>query len=169
MTLPVLATYATRAGSTAEVAHTVADVLRERGLQVDLQPVTNVHSVEAYSAVAVGAPLYMGRLHREVRAFLSAHRTELTQMPVALFVLGPVQHEEKDWKGARAQLDNEMRRMPWLKPISIQLLGGKFDPAKLRFPFSIFLRGMQPRDIRDWSAIRTMAGNFAASFEPSLH
>jgi menaquinone-dependent protoporphyrinogen oxidase len=97
----VLITYATRSGSTEEVALAVGQTLRESGVAVETQPVRSVQALERYSATVLGAPLYMGRFHKDARRFLSARRNALTKMPVALFVLGPVQKDEKDWAGAR--------------------------------------------------------------------
>lgn len=133
----VLVSYATRTGSTEEVARAVADVLRQDGLAVEVQPVRDVHSVEQYGAVVLGAPLYMSRLHKDARGFLSAHRLALMKVPVALLVLGPVQKVQKDWTGARQQLDNELTKFPWLSPVAQYIVGGKFDATKLGFPFSL--------------------------------
>ena len=49
----ILVVYATRYGSTQEVAEAVAGTLRERGLEVDLQPMRNVRSLEGYRAVVL--------------------------------------------------------------------------------------------------------------------
>ena len=55
----ILVTYATRYGSTQEVAEKVAATLRESGLAVDVQPAKQVRTLDGYRAVVVGAPLYM--------------------------------------------------------------------------------------------------------------
>lgn len=164
----VLVSYATRYGSTEEVALAVAKTLRESGVAVETQPIRNVQSLERYGAVVLGAPLYMGRLHKDARRFLSTNRNALTKMPVALFVLGPVQTDAKDWTGARAQLKKELERFPWLAPVSQEILGGKFDPAKLGFPFSLFppLRKLPAGDTRDWTAIQTWASDLALVLQP---
>ena len=109
----VLVPYATRYGSTEEVALAVAQTLRESGVAVETQPVRNVQTLARYGAIVLGVPLYMGRFHKDARRFLSAHRNTLIEMPVALFVLGPVQTEEKDWAGARTQLKKELAKYPW--------------------------------------------------------
>lgn len=96
METPVLVTYATRMGSTEEVALAVADTLRENGLAVEVQPVRVVRLVERYGAVVLAAALYMGRLHKDARHFLVAHRGGLMELPVVLFVLGPVSIAKKD-------------------------------------------------------------------------
>ncbi len=134
----VLVTYATRSGSAEEVAREVAETLLECGIAVETQPIRNVRSLERYGAVVLGAPLYLSRLHKDARRFLAAQRDALVKMPVALFVLGPVQKDEKDWTGARAQLEKELAKFSWFSAVSQQILGGRFDSAKLGFPFSLF-------------------------------
>ena len=159
----VLVTFATRFGSTAETAQVVAQTLRERGLTVELEPIRCVASAERYSAIVLGAALYMGRLHKDARRFLSAQRGALGRIPVALFVPGPVKKREKDWVGVQQQLDKELTRFPWLSPAACHIVGGAFDPAKLGFPFNLFppLRKMPASDGRDWSAIRAWASDLA--------
>jgi menaquinone-dependent protoporphyrinogen oxidase len=166
----VLVTYATRYGSTQEVAQAIAETLRQNGVAVETQPIRSIGSIERYSAAVLGVPLYMGRMHKDARRFLAAHRNALTKMPVALFVLGPVQKDEKDWAGARTQLEKELAKYPWFSPVSQQILGGKFDPAKLGFPFSLFppLRRLPAGDARDWTAIRAWASDLAVSLQPTL-
>jgi menaquinone-dependent protoporphyrinogen oxidase len=162
----VLVAYATRAGSTEEVAQTLAEVLRSRDLAVDVRPATDVNSVETYSAVVIAVALYMGKMHKDVRRFLSMHRIALTKTPVALFVLGPVQKEEKDWIGAQKQLDEELRNFPWLSPVDQHIVGGRFDPAKLGFPFNLIpaMRKMPASDALDWNLIREQANGLAERF-----
>ncbi len=164
----VLVTYATRSGSTAEVAQAVAQTLRENSVAVEIQPIHSVHSLEKYAAVVLGVPLYIGRFHKDARRFLAANRSALMKVPVALFVLGPAQKEEKDWTGAQTQLQKELAKFPWLSPVSQKILGGKFDPSKLGFPFNLIpaLRKMPASDVRDWTAIRAWAVEVAAILHP---
>ena len=64
MTEPwVLIAYATKCGSTAEVAYTMAEVARSYGLDQEAWPVGDVQSLEQCSAVVLVAALYFGRLH----------------------------------------------------------------------------------------------------------
>jgi menaquinone-dependent protoporphyrinogen oxidase len=170
MSTSVLVGYATRHGSTQEVAEAVAATLRECGLAVDIQPMREVRSLAGYSAVVLGAPLYMFRWHKDARRFLSRQREALTQRPVAVFALGPVHdpYDEKEWQDSRAQLDKELAKFPWFTPVALEMFGGKFDPAKLRFPINL-LAGQEPAsDVRNWTAIRAWASNLAAQLEPDL-
>lgn len=167
----VLVTYATRSGSTEEVARAVAEVLCEEGLAVEVLPLKDVCSLERYGAVVLAAALYMFRLHKDARRFLNKNRTALMKMPVALFVPGPINKDEKDWVGAQQQLDKEIAKFPWFTPAAHHIVGGKFDPAKLGFPFSWIpaMRRMPASDARDWEEIRAMARDFAATLQPAMH
>ena len=162
----VLVGYATRYGSTQEVADAVTATLRECGLEVDIQPVREVRTLAGYSAVVLGAPLFMFRWHKDALHFLRRHREALKERPVAVFALGPTHepHDEEEWKDSGAQLDKELSKFPWFTPVALKMLGGKYDPTKLRFPIN-WLAGKEPAsDLRDWTAIRA----WAADLKPIL-
>jgi len=82
----ILITYATMAGSTAEVAQVVGEELTNRGYQVDVLPVSDVKDLKPYGAVVVGGPMIMG-WHRGALRFLKKHREEFKRIPLAVFVL----------------------------------------------------------------------------------
>jgi menaquinone-dependent protoporphyrinogen oxidase len=169
MSASVLVAYATRYGSTQEVAEAVAAMLRERGLEVDIQPMREVRTLEDYRAVVLGAPLYMFRWHKDARRFVARHREALMERPVAIFALGPIHTDEKEWQGSREQLEKELAKFPWLRPVALELFGGKFDPAKLRFPYNLpALKRMPTSDIRDWTAIRTWAITLTTELQPAF-
>lgn len=162
MSASVLVAYATRYGSTQEVAEAVAATLREHGLKVDLQPMREVRSLEGYRAVVLGAPLYMFHWHKDARRFLSRHCEALSERPVAIFALGPfTQGDEKEWQGSREQIAEELAKFPWLTPIAVEIFGGKFDPEKLSFFHKLFMRKLPATDLRDWTAIRAWASGLA--------
>ena len=163
MPTSVLVAYATKYGSTQEVAEAVAATLRESGLKVDIQPAREVRTLEGFDAVVLGAALYMFRWHKDALHFLSRHRKALIERPVAVFALGPTHspRDEKEWQGSRAQLDKQLAKYSWLKPVAVEILGGKFDPAKLSFPFNKFAGKEPATDIRDWTAIRAWAGSIS--------
>ncbi len=166
----ILVAYATQYGSTQEVAEAVAAVLRDSGVEVDLQRAGKVRTLEGYRAVVLGAPLYMFHWHKDALGFLSRHRAALVQKPVALFALGPINNVEKEFQDARAMLDKELVKFTWLKPVSIEIVGGKLDPAKFRFPHNLIpaMRSMPASDIRNWEAIRAWANSLPAKLELGL-
>ena len=156
MSSSVLVGYATRYGSTQEVAEAIAAALRECGLAVDIQPLRQVRSLGGYRGVVLGAPLFMFRWHKDAIQFLSRSRKALAERPVAIFALGPTHepHDEQEWRDSRAQLDKELAKFPWLTPIAVEMFGGKYDPTKLRFPINLLAGKVPATDLRDWTAIR---------------
>ncbi len=165
----ILVAFATIYGSTGEVAERIAAAMREQGLAVDLQPVRAVRSLDPCRAVVLGAPLYMFHWHKDALGFLSRYRKALEDKPIAIFALGPLNNVEKEFQDARAMLDKELARFPWLKPVAVEIVGGKLEPAKFRFPHNLIpvMRNMPPSDIRDWAAISAWANSLATLFQPA--
>jgi len=172
MKTKVLVAYASSYGSTQEIAEAISETLRSKELAVDLQPIGNLRTLEGYSAVVLGAPLYMFHWHKDALRFLSQYRKILTDhLPVAIFAGGPFGQEEGNaWQEVRTKFDSELAKFPWLTPISVLIVGGKFDPAKLRFPYNLIpaLKKMPASDLRDWVAIRAWASSLAAQLMLNL-
>ncbi len=172
MSASVLVAYATRYGSTQEVAEAVAATLREGGLAVDVQRARDVRAVEGYRAVVLGAPLMMSHWNKDAIHFLSRHHPALIERPIAIFALGPVGSaeqpiDEKGWRECREQLDRDLAQFAWLRPFDIALFGGKVDPSKLHFPESMFARWIPASDSRDWAAIRAWASALSVKLQPT--
>ena len=158
---PILVTYTTMAGSTAEVAQAVADEMEKGGVPVDVRPLAQVPSLDGYAAVVVGGPMIMG-WHRPARAFLKRHRRELQDMPLAVFVTAmsltdtgqttvdglPVFVDAKlpkppavagrlNFRERYAQLSNYIR--PILsaaqpaRPVSVGVFGGRIEYGRLKW------------------------------------
>jgi menaquinone-dependent protoporphyrinogen oxidase len=158
----MLVTYATKAGSTKEVAEAVARTLREHGHEADLRPVAEVGTLAPYDAVVLGTALYTGRIHRDARRFLKHHRELLAERPLALFAMGPKTLADDEIAASRAQLDRALAGYPELRPEPVAIFGGVVDPARLHFPFN----RMPASDARDWDAIRSWADEVAKMLTP---
>ena len=171
MAFTVLVTWASRHGSTEEVAHQVARDLMKHRFAVDAQPIAEVTTLEPYQAVVLGAPLYMFRLHKVARRFLSKFREPLSRLPVALFVLGPVHADPKEFAAAEGQLDKQLANFPWFSPVVRQVMGGRFDPQNLGFLMRMVpaLRNQPASDARDWDAIHAWANNLPSVLQPAPH
>lgn len=159
----ILLAYASQHGSTLEVAEAITATLREHGLQVALRPACEVRALDDYSAVVLGAPLYMGRWHKDAHRFLGRHHSALLKRPVVIFALGPLGTTEEEQQSALAQLHRALAKSPWLAPVAIEMFGGVVDPAKLHFPFN----RMKAADARNWTAIRAFADRLATMFQPT--
>jgi len=148
----VLVAYATKRGSTREVAEAIADTLRELGLAVDLRPAGEVEAVDFYDAVVLGGAIYIGHLHADARKLLKRHRDALRARRLAVFAIGPRTLSDDDVALSRAQLENGLAEVS-VDPDLTAIFGGVVDPAKLRFPFN----RLDASDARDWDAIRAWA------------
>ena len=170
MSTTILVGYATRYGTTREAAEAAAAALRECGFTVNVQLARDVRSLDGYNAVVLGAPLFMFHWHKDALQFLSRHQKALMERPVAVFALGPTHdpHDEQEWNDLRNQLDQELAKVPWFTPVAVEIFGGKYDPAMLRFPLSLFAGKMPGSDIRDLNAVRAWASSLAAKLEPAL-
>src|SRR3954452_3710039 len=112
----VLVAFASRHGSTREVAGAVAETLRAHGLAADVLPAAEVDDLSPYAAVVLGGALYTGHLHKAARRFLSRHRQALAALPLAVFALGPQTLEPDAVASSRAQLDRALAAEPGLSP-----------------------------------------------------
>lgn len=155
----VLVAYATRYGSTREVAERVAVTLRERGLIVDVRSAQSVGDLSGYAAVVLGAPYYLGKMLKDATTFLERHRAALERMPVALFALGPITPDD-DLDKIRSQLERTLASRGWLQPLATEMFGGRYDPAVLRGldklitkPKASPMHALAAQDYRNWDAI----------------
>ncbi len=157
----VLVAYATKKGSTREVAEAIAAALIEEGCDAELRPAAEIEHVNVYDGVVLGGSLYMGRWHRDARGFLRRHRGALTTVPLAVFGMGPLTLADKDVAGARKQLDHALSKVPEVEPASVAIFGGVVAPETLSFPFN----HMPASDERNWDTIRSWSREFAESLE----
>jgi len=88
--------------------------------------------------------------------------------------LGPVRLDPADFTSAQSQAEKELAKHPWLGPAEVKVFGGRFDPQRMGFPFSLLrhlpvspLRKMPAIDIRDWDAIHTWASGIAHLLRPA--
>ena len=169
MTKKILVTYATSYGSTAEIAQFISDALQNEHIEVELLPLRQVRSVDAYHAVILGAPIYMFHWHKQALRFLEKYRHVFENgLPVAVFAGGPfAESTEKEWQEVRDQFEKELAGIAWFKPAAKIVVGGKFDPQRLRLPYSLIpaLKQLPASDSRDWQAIRAWAQSLPQVFK----
>lgn len=160
--MSVLVAYASKRGSTAEIAETVAATLRREGLKVCLEPAGEVQSLERFDAVVLGSAVYMKRWRGDARHFLKKHRKALRQKSFWVFSSGPVGDPEQD-------------NPDWIEPPQlaekVEELGGRghvvFGGCLPTEPKGFVERTMvegvprEYRDRRDWDVIRGWAQGIA--------
>ena len=159
MNKPVLITYATRLGSTAEVAHRIAEVLHQRGVSVELCVISDVERLDHYSAVIIGSAIRAGKWLPEALRFLVAHEWQLSHLPVAYFTVCMTLHQDtvENRRIVASYHDPILHDIRDVHPVSIGMFAGKVDYAWLPFVTRVMAQvGNVPQgDWRNWDAIET--------------
>lgn len=96
MAIRVLVAYATKLGSTREIAEAIGQVLRDDGLDVEVASARSVQDLARFDAVILGSALYAAHWRRDANRFVTRHLSQLQQRPVWLFSSGPLDRSA-DW------------------------------------------------------------------------
>jgi menaquinone-dependent protoporphyrinogen oxidase len=86
----VLVAYATKLGSTGEIAEAIAQVLRDAGHRALAVPARDVRSLDDWDAVILGSAVYAAYWRKDARLFTERFREELKARPLWLFSGGPL-------------------------------------------------------------------------------
>jgi menaquinone-dependent protoporphyrinogen oxidase len=150
----ILLTYATRAGSTPEIAAALAKSLSERGYTVDVKPVKEKPSLAGYQAVLLGSAIRMGSWLPEAVDFIKQNQATLNALQVALFTVHMLNDgDDEASKAARLAYLDAVR--PLLQPAAEVYFTGKMDFSRLSFldrMVSRFVKAVEA-DRRDWDKI----------------
>lgn len=173
MNARTLVAYASRAGSTAEVARAVSEILRTAGHEVDVRPVKEVQDLTGYEAVVLGSAIWAGKPLPEAVKFAKAQRETLTHLPVAYFILCDALRE--DTPKNREVAHRYLAPLTTIRePVSAGLFGGVRDFSTLNPLLRWFLQRVMKiaeGDGRNWDAINAWAASLPdllTSRTPSL-
>lgn len=170
MSNKILVTYATRGGTTADVAEAIAVTLIEHGGQVEVRPVQAVRTLEPYGAVIVGSAIQGKRWLPEAVQFVQTHRVELSHKPFAAFLVClTLALNNEQWRTQANVADWLTPVRALVTPISEGYFAGVLDIStipsisdRLKFRASVMSGVWSEGDHRDWEAIRAWAKDLAA-------
>jgi len=80
--------YASRFGSTRDIAVRIADTVRTHGIAVDVRSVDEIPNFDQYDAVVFGSGVYDGSWTAEATELMRRHAGVLALKPVWLFSVG---------------------------------------------------------------------------------
>ena len=83
----ILVTYASRSGSTAEIASAIGKSLCAGGTPVDVLSMQEVQDISGYQAVVAGSAIRNRAWLPEAVQFIETHRAELSKKPFATFTV----------------------------------------------------------------------------------
>jgi menaquinone-dependent protoporphyrinogen oxidase len=161
MAVRVLVAYATKLGSTREIAEVIGRVIRESGgetgVDVDVLAARDVGHLASYDAIVLGSALYAAHWQRDANRFVTHHLAGLQALPVWLFSSGPLDRSA-DWG-----------RLPVAPAVALttdpigardhRTFGGRLLPDA---PVDPQVLATHPvGDFRDWDAIRAWATEIA--------
>lgn len=160
--MTVLVAYASKHGSTQEIAEHIAEKLLQLGRDAEVQSVEVVKHPESYEAFVIGSAVYYGSWLKEATEWVRHNQSILAQHPVWLFSVGPLGTEVKD----NEQQPKEMAEFQQsIKPRDQHIFFGAIDHNNLSFPERMVLKAVRAPegDFRDWQAIDAWATTIAQS------
>jgi menaquinone-dependent protoporphyrinogen oxidase len=169
MTMRVLVAYASKNGSTTEIAEKIAGELRVDGLEVDCVEAGKVRELKPYDAVVLGSAVYAKRWRSSARRFVPRHAKELSALPWWVFSSGPVGEPKP----------GDERANSWLEPAKtvakVERLGARahvvFGGRVSTNPRNFVERSMAKKtpteyaDSRDWDRITSWADDIASQLK----
>ena len=158
MTQRILVAYASRYGSTVEIAQAIGKTLSGDGADVDVLNLAEVADPSTYDAAVVGAPIYSSDWMPEASEWVKANGDAWKGMRTACFVVSMRLRENtpeiREVEEALIAVEKVI-----LQPVSVGLFAGALDYSKLSMlvKLQIQSKDLPEGDFRDWDAIRAWA------------
>lgn len=160
-----LVAVASKHGSTREIGAWIADVLRARGIAVELVDADRVAGVAPYGAVVVGSGVYMGRWLGPARDLVTRDAEALRARPAWLFSSGPLGVGIDD----DADATEGLRLLELVGGRGHRVFAGRAVREEMGFGERAILRMVkQPYgDHRDRAAVEAWAASIAEALAPA--
>ena len=156
----VLVAYASRMGSTQEIAAAIGDQLTSRGFEVEVVAAADAANARAFDVVILGSALYMGHWERAAVDYLKRQGPDLTDRPTWLFQSGPSgpAAENRPTPTPRA-VRRLCHKIGLTAPTTF---GGNIDHDRSKGRLARWVSdGDLAGDFRDWGQIRVWADDVA--------
>jgi menaquinone-dependent protoporphyrinogen oxidase len=139
----ILIAYGTTEGQAARIADHLAEVIRGRGLEVDVLDLERSQdvSLDRYDGVIVGGSIHLGKHQKGVVEFVSKYRADLERLPSAFFSVSLA--ASGDLPNAEAYVENFVQQTGW-RPTK----AGLFSGALLYRQYGFLKRFMMKRIVR---------------------
>lgn len=154
----VLIAYATKTGSTAEIATRIGKIIAEKGFSVDVKPVKEAKDISSYSTVLVGSGIRIGQMMGDALNFIKDNKTALKKKHFSVFFACMTLQEYTPEKLEEVSVYlNPVREL--VQPEYEGMFAGVIDPAKMTLVERMMMKVMKvPQgDFRNWPAIENWA------------
>jgi menaquinone-dependent protoporphyrinogen oxidase len=169
--MSVLVTYASRLGSTKEIAERIAARLRDQGIDTTISSVETKPSVTTFDAVVIGSALYAGHWLDGARRFVRDNEAALRARRVWVFSSGPV----GKWASPEPSPPGEVLDLvAAIDARDHRVFAGALDAWTIDdadFPFieRVIAKRFVPKgDFRNWPEIETWADEIAHELVKTL-
>jgi len=154
----ILVAYATRYGSTAEVAEVIGEELRKESVAVDVRSVNDLEDLSPYRAAIIGSPIYMGKWLPETQVFIEKNQQILRTIPVAYFAVGLTASGDDPDLLRKAEASMDQVRM-LVNPVEIGVFPGRLESDRLSLADRTIIKlvGSKAGDFRNLDAVRAWA------------
>ena len=156
----ILIAYASRHGSTREIAEVIGRKLRKANFEVHISTVEDVESLIPYDAVILGSAVYASYWMAKAVDFLKANARALSNKHVWLFSSGPTGNGDPEMiLGGWHFPTNLYTYIEEINPHDIMLFHGCVDVDKLEMGEKLMFKATDSPfgDFRDWDVIGTWA------------
>jgi len=162
--MKVLIVYASKYGSTVDVAAAIAETLRVRGHAAHVHEAGTAPAPDGYDAAVIGSAIYVGSWLKAASAYLEAHAAALREVPVWLYGVGPLGFEDPQPAGDPAQAPALVAAVAARGYVT---LTGALDRSRLSLVDRLITRVVKAPDgdFRDWEAIRAWVHGIADALE----
>jgi len=163
----VLVTFASKMGSTHEIAEVIGRELEVFGMQVTVAPCANNVSPEGFDGVVIGSAIYTRRWVKAATKYLKRHGHRLNRQRTWLFHSGPCGEGARD---EQVQAPKAVERVIVTLGLSAPVtFGGRLDLEHAIGPVSRWMGAEGPLsgDFRDWDRIRAWASEIAHQLDPA--
>lgn len=156
----VLIAYASKHGSTKEIAEFIGTNLSDQGFGVTVKDVSEVNVLDDYDVIILGSAVYAGSWMSSAKVFSERFKEDLLGKPLWLFSSGQVGSPPKPETNKSSDADNIMRSV---KVIDYRHFSGRLDKDLLNIAERAIIRAVKASygDYRNWEDIKSWAVDIA--------
>lgn len=169
--------YGTLEGQTAKIAERIAQVLRDRGLDITSRSVEDIpddFELTSFEAAVIGGSIHMGKYPSRLPKIVMQHRDWLNNIPSAFFTvcMGINSQQEKSRQKAAGYSDTFIKETNW-RPTLTATFAGAVKYTQYNFVTRFIMKMISRREggstdtsrdheYTDWEAVTQFAEQFAA-------
>lgn len=157
--MKILVVWASRHGSTRDIANAIYEEMRSEGVDVDIVNAADAKDISEYGGVVLGSSVHMTQWEESMRTFMKEHQAELFEKHLWTFSARlssvPTGLVKDPARVGATQIG--------VQPRMNKQFSGCLDPSKLTLRERTIARlgGAVEGDFRDWDDIRGWARSVA--------